>query len=92
LNDGEKGKRYSSLWDPSIYLGEAKCPYFWVSGQSDRFYPFDSLMKSASLVDRSYYNVPERFGHSHKGFLHPEIPKFAEAMNSGKEFPVNLPK
>jgi CubicO group peptidase (beta-lactamase class C family)/endonuclease/exonuclease/phosphatase family metal-dependent hydrolase/dienelactone hydrolase len=92
LNDGEKGKRYSSLWDPSIYLGEARCPYFWVSGQNDRFYPFDSLMKSASLVDRSYYNVPEKFGHSHKGFLHPEIPKFAEAMNNGKEFPVNLPK
>jgi hypothetical protein len=63
-----------------------------VSGQNDRFYPFDSLLKSASLVDKSYYNVPEKFPHSHKGFLHPEIPKFAEAMNADKTFPINFPK
>jgi CubicO group peptidase (beta-lactamase class C family)/endonuclease/exonuclease/phosphatase family metal-dependent hydrolase/dienelactone hydrolase len=92
LNKNVLGERYSALWDPSIYLTSARCPFFWVSGQNDRFYPFDSLLKSASLVDKSYYNVPEKFPHSHQGFLHPEIPKFAEAMNADKPFPVNFPK
>ena len=92
LVKGEKGKRYSVLWDPSMYLANVECPFFWVSSQHDPFYPLESLLMSADLVKKSYFDVPEKFGHSHAGFLRKSIPAFAEAMNSGKDFPVNFPK
>ena len=88
---GETGKRWLELWDPSVYLPRATCPFLWVSSRHDPFYPFDSLMRSAALVSRSYYDVPEQFGHSHAGFLRPSIVLFAEAMNANREFPVNRP-
>jgi len=89
---GDKGRHWLALWDPSEYLPEATCPFLWVSGQHDAFYPVDSLLKSAALVKRSYYDVPENFNHGHNpGFLRPSIVDFAAAMNAGKDFPENYP-
>lgn len=88
---GDTGKRWLALWDPSVYLPQATCPFLWISSQHDPFYPFDSLMKSAALVPRSYYDVPEQLEHSHAGFLRPSVVSFAEAMNAGRDFPVNRP-
>ena len=89
---GEKGRHWLALWDPSVYLPQATCPFLWVSGQHDFAYPIDSLLKSAALVKRSHYDVPTRFNHGHNpGFLRPSIVEFAAAMNAGRDFPVNPP-
>ena len=44
-----KSNRWLGLWDPSVYLGQAKMPFLWVSGTNDFAYPLDSLQKSYRL-------------------------------------------
>ena len=89
---GDRGRRWLALWDPSEYLPHATCPFLWVSGQHDFAYPIDSLLRSAALVKRSYYDVPANLDHGHNpGFLRPSIVDFAAAMNAGREFPENYP-
>lgn len=90
---GATGRRWLDLWDPSVYLPLAKCPYIWVSGQDDFAYPVDSLLKSAALVKDSHYSVSRHLDHGHTpGFLQPAIAEFAAAINAGKPYPVNYPE
>lgn len=41
--------KWLTLWDPSVYLGQARIPFLWVDSTNDQFYPFDSLRKSYLL-------------------------------------------
>jgi len=45
----EKADKWLRLWDPSVYLPEAKMPMLWVTGTNDFAYPMDSLQKSYRL-------------------------------------------
>ena len=90
---GEAGRNYLRLWDPSVYLPLARCPYLWVSGQHDFAYPVDSLLRSAALVPRSYFDVPDELPHGHTpGFVRPSIVSFAQAMNKGAAFSAGYPE
>ena len=44
-------KRWTSLWDPSVYLPLSKVPFLWVTGSNDRAYPLDSLRKSCRRLE-----------------------------------------
>lgn len=45
----EKAQRWLALWDPSVYLPNARMPMLWVTGTNDFAYPMDSLRKSYAL-------------------------------------------
>lgn len=44
-----KAAKWFSLWDPSVYLPAARCPFLWIDGSNDFAYPLDSLQKSYRL-------------------------------------------
>ncbi len=46
----EDVKKWVQLYDPSMYIGSATMPIFFVNGAKDRFYPLDSYEKTYKLV------------------------------------------
>ncbi len=78
----ERTKRWLSLWDPSVYLPEAKMPMLWVTGTNDFAYPFSSLQKSYRLPrGKRTLAIRVRMNHNHPDGASPEeIHAFAEAM------------
>ena len=61
---GATGRRWLDLWDASVYLPNAKCRFYWVSGKDDPFFPYESLKKSASLVKgTSEFHVVDHMVH-----------------------------
>lgn len=77
---GDTGRRWLELWDASVYLPEAKCLFYWVSGKDDPFFPYDSLKKSARLIKgTSIFNVADHMVHGQKAGSTPEcIREFAD--------------
>jgi hypothetical protein len=82
----QKARRWLGLWDPSVYLPNAKMPILWVTGTNDFAYPMDSLQKS--------YRRPKgprtvclrlRMPHGHGGAGEnpTEIHAFADALLRG---------
>ncbi len=60
-------EKWHRLWDPSIYVGSARMPVFFVNGTNDFAYPLDSYEKTYDLVEgtrnqRITINMPH--GHS----------------------------
>ncbi len=45
----ERAARWTSMWDPCVYLKDATMPMLWVDGTNDFAYPLDSLQKSYRL-------------------------------------------
>jgi dienelactone hydrolase len=78
----ERAKKWLSLWDPSVYLPNAKMPMLWVDGTNDRFYPLESLQKSYRLpTGPRTLVIRVRMVHGHKeGAAPEEITAFADAM------------
>jgi hypothetical protein len=65
--------RWLSLWDPSIYLKNAKMPMLWVDGTNDFAYPLDSLQDSYFLPrGPRYLSIRIRMPHSQEGGESPE--------------------
>jgi dienelactone hydrolase len=62
----EERAGWVKLFDPSQYLGRAKCPMLFLNGTNDFAYPLDSYQKSYNLVrqDRTLSIVP-RLPHGH---------------------------
>jgi dienelactone hydrolase len=83
---GDTGKRWLELWDASVYLPEAKCLFYWVSGKDDPFFPYGSLRKSASLIKgTSIFNVTDHMVHGQKAGSTPEcIREFADRWTGMK--------
>ena len=77
---GETGRRWLELWDASVYLPEAKCLFYWVSGKDDPFFPYSSLRKSAALIKgTSLFNVSDHMVHGQNAGSTPEcIREFAD--------------
>jgi dienelactone hydrolase len=69
-------------WDPSVYLGQARTPFLWVSGTNDRFYPLPSLQKSYRLTKgRRTLAIRVGMKHSHPDGAAPEeIAAYADAI------------
>jgi dienelactone hydrolase len=81
---GAKGDKWLALWDPSVYLPNAKMPMLWVSGDLDFAYPLGPLQKSYRLPpgDR-YLAIRHAMPHGHpSGEGPPEILALASQLFS----------
>jgi dienelactone hydrolase len=76
-------EKWLSLWDPSVYLPQAKMPMLWVTGDADFAYPLNSLQKSYRLpAGERYLAVRRAMPHGHpSGETPPEILALAEQLN-----------
>ena len=79
---GKVGRRWLELWDASVYLPEAKCRFYWVSGKDDPFFPYVSLRKSAALTKgTSEFHVIDHMVHGQNAGSTPEyIRDFADKL------------
>ena len=79
---GKVGRRWLELWDASVYLPEAKCRFYWVSGKDDPFFPYVSLKKSAALTKgTSEFHVIDHMVHGQNAGSTPEyIRDFADRL------------
>lgn len=83
----EQVRRWLELWDPSVYLPQARAPLCWISGTNDFAYPLSALQKS--------YNLPPgprtlcvrvEMPHSHvDGWAPAEIGVFMDSLLRGGE-------
>jgi dienelactone hydrolase len=83
---GDKGKRWLELWDPSLYLKDAKIPFLWLTGTNDFAYPLDSLQRSYRLAGSPpALAIRIRMPHGHEpGETPEEIHAFAgQNLNGG---------
>jgi dienelactone hydrolase len=77
--------KWLALWDPSVYLPQAKMPLLWVTGDGDFAYPLNSLQKSYRLPSGPrYLAIRHAMPHGHpSGETPPEILALAQQINSG---------
>lgn len=76
----QQKERWVQLWDPSMYIGSARMPMFFVNGTNDFAYPLDSYARTCGLVRgwssfRITVNMPH--GHQH-GWAPQEIGQFID--------------
>jgi dienelactone hydrolase len=95
MNPEQKDK-WVTLWDPSMYIGSASMPVFFVNGTNDFAYPLDSYAKTYGLAGsgrnlRITINMPH--GHP-QGWAPEEIGLFVdEHLKNGIVLPkILLPK
>ncbi len=76
--------KWLELWDPSVYLPQAKMPMLWVSGDLDFFFPLGSLQKSYRLPPgERYLAIRHNMPHGHPpGETPPEILALSEQINA----------
>jgi dienelactone hydrolase len=76
--------KWLALWDPAVYLPQAKMPMLWVSGDLDVSYRLGSLQKSYRLPPgERYLAIRHAMPHGHPpGETPPEILAFARQINS----------
>ncbi len=90
-----KAAKWLDLWDPSVYLSQARIPFLWVDGTNDFAYPLDSLQKSYRLPrGPRTLSFHLRMPHSHADGESPkEISAFADhILKSGPPLAVVLPQ
>ncbi len=59
--------KWVQLWDPSMYLGSATMPVFFINGTNDFAYPLDSYAKTYALVQsRRNFRITVNMPHSHR--------------------------
>ncbi|HIJ72210.1 MAG TPA: alpha/beta fold hydrolase [Planctomycetes bacterium] len=73
------------LWDPSIYVGSAAMPVFFVNGTNDFAYPLDSYSKTYGLVKSKHnFRITVNMPHSHQhGWAPKEIGLFVDQYLKG---------
>lgn len=82
----ERGQKWLQLWDPSVYLPNAKMPFLWVDGTNDFAYPLDSVQKSYRVTPGPHtlttiLRMPH--GHGGPGENPEEIHAFANSFLKG---------
>lgn len=79
-------RRWLSLWDPRVYLTEARLPMLWVDGTNDFAYPLDPLKRSYRLAGGPRWLCTRiRMPHGQGAGEKPEeIRVFADAVVSGE--------
>lgn len=81
-----------ALWlqtfDPSQYLGGARCPILFLNGTHDFAYPLDSYQKSYRLVrpELRHVSVVMKLPHGHI-WSFPEVDQFIDRALQKKPFP-----
>lgn len=85
--DPELRDRWVRYFDPSQYLGRARCPIFFLNGTNDFAYPLDSYRKSFQLVPgKKTVRIEVRMKHSHPdGWAPKEIGWFIDSVLCGGE-------
>ena len=68
------------LWDPSMYIGSAAMPVFFVNGTNDFAYPLDSYSKTYGLVKgKRNFRITINMPHGHQqGWAPKEIGLFVD--------------
>jgi dienelactone hydrolase len=93
--DGSLGRmtpEARALWlknfDPSQYLGAARCPILFLNGSHDFAYPLDSYQKSYRLVhpELRHVSIVMKLPHGHI-WTFPEVDQFIDRVLSKKPFP-----
>ena len=77
--------RWIHLWDPSMYIGSATMPVFFVNGTNDFAYPLDSYSKTYGLVKtRGNFRITVNMPHGHQeGWAPKEIGLFMDQYVKG---------
>lgn len=78
--------KWVQLWDPSMYVGSAVMPMFFVNGTNDFAYPLDSYAKTYQLVKgKRNLRITVKMPHSHQAGWEPkEIGLFIDQyLNDG---------
>lgn len=72
--------RWIRLWDPSMYIGSAVMPVFFVNGTNDFAYPLDSYSKTYGLVKgQRNFRITVNMPHGHQqGWAPKEIGLFVD--------------
>ena len=83
---GARGEKWLRMWDASVYLPDAKCPFLFVSGTTDPFFNVPMLKKSAAAVKGPvFYDIRETMPHDQGSGAAPEsIRSFADHWSFGK--------
>ena len=73
------------LWDPSMYVGSAAMPVFFVNGTNDFAYPLDSYSKTYGLVKgKRNFRITVNMPHGHQqGWAPKEIGLFVDQYLKG---------
>lgn len=82
----DRSEKWLALWDPSVYLPNARMPILWVDGTNDFAYPPDSLQKSYRLPKSKRtvcMRVRMAHGHGGAGENPEEIHSMADAILRG---------
>ena len=65
--------KWVQLWDPSMYVGSAAMPVFFVNGTNDFAYPLDSYAKTYRLTQGPRnYRITVKMPHGHPQGWEPE--------------------
>ena len=83
--------KWIRLWDPSMYVGSATMPVFFVNGTNDFAYPLDSYSKTYGLVkSKRHFRITVKMPHSHEhGWAPKEIGLFVDQyLNDGVPLPA----
>ena len=77
--------KWVRLWDPSMYVGSATMPVFFVNGTNDFAYPLDSYSKTYNLVkNKRNYRITVNMPHGHQqGWAPEEIGLFVDQYLKG---------
>ena len=77
--------RWVNLWDPSMYVGSAAMPVFFVNGTNDFAYPLDSYSRTYGLVKgERNFRITVNMPHSHQhGWAPKEIGLFVDQYLKG---------
>jgi len=69
----QQKEKWVRLWDPSMYIGSAVMPVFFVNGTNDFAYPLDSYRKTYGLVKSPrQFRITVKMPHSHQQGWAPE--------------------
>ncbi|MEA3224669.1 MAG: alpha/beta fold hydrolase [Planctomycetota bacterium] len=81
----EQKDKWVRLWDPSMYVGSATMPVFFVNGTNDFAYPLDSYSKTYGLAKgKRNFRITVNMPHSHQqGWAPKEIGLFIDQYVSG---------
>ena len=77
--------KWVRLWDPSMYVGSAAMPVFFVNGTNDFAYPLDSYSKTYGLVKgKRSFRITVNMPHGHQqGWAPKEIGLFVDECLKG---------
>ncbi len=81
----QQKSKWVSLWDPSMYVGSATMPVFFINGTNDFAYPLDSYAKTYGRVkSKRNFRITVNMPHGHQqGWEPKEIGLFVDQYLKG---------